>query len=81
MPKATMTSKGQVTVPKEVREDLGLTPGSVLTFLRQPDGDYLLSTRTPSVAALKGWFEYNGDAKSVEEMNEAIAEVAGQQRE
>ena len=81
MSKATMTSKGQVTVPKEVRDDLGLTPGAVLTFARQPNGDYVLSTKPRGVAELKGWFEYSGAVKSIEEMNEAIAAAAGEERE
>lgn len=81
MSRATVTSKGQVTVPKEVRDDLGLRPGSVLTFTRQPNGDYVLSAKPMSVTDLKGWLQYSGAARSIEEMNEAIAEAAGGQQE
>lgn len=81
MSKATVTSKGQVTVPKDVRDDLGLSPGSVITFTRQPNGDYVLSTRPQGVAQLQGWFEYGGAAKSIEDLNEAIAEAASEQQE
>ena len=38
----TVTSKGQVTIPKEVRELLGITPGSSVTFEVAEDGRVLL---------------------------------------
>jgi antitoxin PrlF len=38
----TVTSKGQVTIPKQVRELLGIGPGSVIDFQRGPDGRVVL---------------------------------------
>lgn len=38
----TVTSKGQVTIPKPVRELLGIGPGSVIDFQRGQDGRILL---------------------------------------
>ena len=38
----TVTSKGQVTIPKEVRDLLGITPGSSVTFEVAEDGRVLL---------------------------------------
>lgn len=37
-----LTSKGQVTVPKSVREYLGLKPGSAVTFERMASGEVVL---------------------------------------
>jgi AbrB family looped-hinge helix DNA binding protein len=37
-----MTTKGQVTVPKEVRSDLGLNPGSEAGFERNDRGEYVI---------------------------------------
>jgi len=37
-----LTSKGQVTVPKAVRDYLGLKPGAAVTFARLPSGDVVL---------------------------------------
>jgi AbrB family looped-hinge helix DNA binding protein len=39
---ATVTSKGQVTIPKQVRDLLGIGPGSVIDFERGPDGRIVL---------------------------------------
>jgi len=38
----TLTSKGQVTVPKSIRDYLGLKAGSAVTFERRPDGEIVL---------------------------------------
>jgi len=38
----TVTSKGQVTIPKRVRERLGIKPGSAVDFELTPSGDVLL---------------------------------------
>jgi AbrB family looped-hinge helix DNA binding protein len=39
---ATVTSKGQVTIPKPVRDLLGIKPGSIVDFQRAPDGQVIL---------------------------------------
>jgi AbrB family looped-hinge helix DNA binding protein len=48
----TVTSKGQVTIPKPVREHLGIAPGSQVEFRRTADGSIVIEkadgTREPS---------------------------------
>jgi len=78
MPTATMTSKGQLTIPKEIRNDLGLVPGSVLTMSRTDDGNYLLTPKRHSLASLKGTVHYDGPPISVEQMDEDIATAAAE---
>jgi AbrB family looped-hinge helix DNA binding protein len=56
---ATVTSKGQVTLPKAVRDLLDLGPGSVIDFQRAPDGRVVLAkvektTRPSRFARLRG---------------------------
>ena len=50
---ATMTSKGQVTVPKPLRDKLGLKPGDGIDFLLE-DGDVRITSVKAPVTALKG---------------------------
>jgi AbrB family looped-hinge helix DNA binding protein len=55
----TVTSKGQVTIPKRVRDLLGIKPGSVVDFQRDPDGRVVLlkvgkKPRPSRLARLRG---------------------------
>lgn len=43
MPASTITSKGQITIPKRVRERLGLNPGDRLIFRFDEEGQLLVS--------------------------------------
>jgi len=54
MPAATLTSKGQITLPVEVRERLRLTAGDRVSFEEQSDGTYLVRPLKGDVRRLKG---------------------------
>jgi antitoxin PrlF len=54
MATATITSKGQVTLPKVVRTSLGVTAGDRLDFVRLDDGNYAIVPASHSIRALKG---------------------------
>jgi AbrB family looped-hinge helix DNA binding protein len=45
---ATVTSKGQVTIPKPVRDLLGIEPGTRVDFLRTPQGQIILVRADPA---------------------------------
>jgi len=53
MATTTMTSKGQMTLPKDVRDDLGLKPGDKLDIVKQ-DGKYVLLPRNVTFTSLAG---------------------------
>lgn len=79
MPRATITSKGQLTVPKEVREALKVQTGDQVEFILQAPGRVLLRPATVSVKQLKGMLARPGQrALSIEEMNEVIRGPAKQ---
>ena len=79
MATATVTSKGQITIPVSVRKALGLHTGDRVQFVELPDGNYELKPATRSVQSLKGFFgSRRGPAVSVEEMNQAIADAAAE---
>lgn len=51
---ATLTSKGQTTIPKEIRDRLGVKRGDRLTFTLLSDGTVLMRAKTGSVLSLAG---------------------------
>lgn len=52
---ATITSKGQVTIPAPVRQRLGLRAGDIVAFVVEDDGTVRLRPpRYPTVASLRG---------------------------
>jgi AbrB family looped-hinge helix DNA binding protein len=73
MPTTTLTSKGQVTIPKPVREFLGVQPGDRLDFVIGDDGRVLVRAGTVSARALKGLLRRRGRRPvTLEEMEAAI---------
>jgi antitoxin PrlF len=74
MPKATITSKGQITIPVQVREALGLDTGDRIEFVEVDKGQFAIVAATRSVQELKGLFQgKRSKPVSIEEMNAAIA--------
>ena len=72
---ATITSKGQVTLPKRVRDKLRLKPGDKIDFVLESDGTLRVTPVTTSVTQLKGMLPKPDLPISVEEMNEAVAQM------
>ena len=80
MPTATMTSKGQITVPLAVRVALGLHAGAKVDFVRVADGFKVVPLRAGSTT-LKGRFAGRvAEPVSIEQMDEAISAEAVQRQ-
>lgn len=73
MSSATVTSKGQVTIPVEVRTRLGLRTGSRIDFVHMGDGIYEIHVQAGSIHDLKGAVAWPSEPVTLEEMDEAIA--------
>ncbi len=73
MSSAKITSKGQVTIPVEVRRQLGLQSGSRLAFERTKDGVYEIHAEGSSMRDLKGAVQAPKAPVSLEDMDAAIA--------
>jgi len=54
MSDTTLTSKGQTTIPKDIRDGLGLKPGDRLTFTLLTDGTVILRAKTRRLMDLGG---------------------------
>ncbi len=77
MVQAKLTSKGQVTIPLEVRRALGLEAGSKIDFIVSADGRIVLEVVRTSLASLQGVLRRDGlETLSVEAMNDAAQEEA-----
>ncbi len=74
MPTSTVTSKGQITIPVQVRAALGLEAGSRVEFVEVEKGQYLMVAATDDVQSLKGMLRKPNSPVSIEHMNEVIAE-------
>jgi AbrB family looped-hinge helix DNA binding protein len=76
MPVTTVTSKGQITLPKEVREHLHIGEGDRLEFLIAEGGEVLVRPVAGSVVTLFGLLRRPGIApRSAEEIDAAISRV------
>ena len=73
---ATLTSKGQITIPKEVRDALGVGAGDRLEFVAQEKGVYKVVAATRDVRHLKGMIAKPAKPVTVEAMNRVIARRA-----
>ena len=57
---ATLTSKGQTTIPKEIRDELGMKPGDRMTFTLMPDATVIMRVKSKSVIELAGMLHKKG---------------------
>lgn len=78
MPIATLTSKGQLTLPAEVRADLRLHSGDRVSFEKAEDGSYHIRPVRGSIMDLFGIVKYDGPPVSIEEMDEAIGRAVAE---
>lgn len=82
MPTATLTSKGQLTLPKSVRERAGTRTGDRLEVMVSEDGSIVLRPIRGSVERLFGLLRREGESPvSVEQMDEALSEQLAEDNE
>jgi len=75
---STVTIKGQATLPKAVRDHLGLKPGDRVKFFIHPDGTVVMLPLIPA-SALRGILKRPGRKPvTIEEMDDAIAAEVGE---
>ncbi|MFQ6016871.1 MAG: AbrB/MazE/SpoVT family DNA-binding domain-containing protein [Kiloniellaceae bacterium] len=72
MPISTLTSKGQTTIPKDIRRHLGLKPGDRIRFLVETDGRVVVVPATLRVCDLRGSLPKPSSPVTVDRMRKAI---------
>ena len=73
MTTATVSSKGQITIPANVRQSLQVVAGDRVEFVEVEPGRFEFFAATRSVRELKGMFGKGRKSVSIEEMNKVIA--------
>ena len=71
MPTATLTSKGQITIPKEIRDYLGVEPGDRLNFSIGSEGGVIVEPETVDFRSLRGMLKSKRHV-SLQDMEKAI---------
>ena len=80
MSTSTVSTKGQVVIPADVRADLNIDAGTRVEFVKT-DGGWLLKPATRPVTALKGMLGKRATPATVEDMNRAVRlRAAGRRR-
>jgi antitoxin PrlF len=74
---SALTSKGQATIPKAIRDHLQLKPGDRVKFFVHPDGTVVLLPKLPP-SALRGIVKPRNPPVSIEQMGEAAAAGAAE---
>lgn len=69
MSNATLTSKGQTTIPKEIRDSLGLKAKDQLNFTLLPNGTVIMRVKNKSLLDLAGIANYSGPVIPAEDMD------------
>jgi AbrB family looped-hinge helix DNA binding protein len=70
---ATLTSKGQITIPAVVRASLGLRAGDRIEFIANANGEYSILPATGSINDLQGFIRKPKKPVTIADMNKAIA--------
>jgi antitoxin PrlF len=72
MSTAVVTSKGQITIPKPVRDGLGVEKGDRVEFIEFERGVYIVVAANRDIRALKGMIGKPAKPVNIEDMNKAI---------
>lgn len=72
MAQATMTTKGQITIPAEVRKALNLNAGDKVVFITRESGEVVIFPATRDVKTIKGMIEKPAEPISLDAMNATI---------
>jgi antitoxin PrlF len=83
MPTATITSKGQITIPLEVRKKLALRAGDQINFFEDEDGKFTFEPKTGSIMEMEGILKKLAlpeldHPPSIEEMDAAVLDAVSE---
>lgn len=74
MQRSKIGAKGQVTIPKKIRETLQVRPGDTVCYLVEQDGVRI--KKMGGIKDIKAMVDYDGPPISIDEMDDAVLEYA-----
>ena len=74
MQRSRIGARGQVTIPKKIRDALEVQPGDTVCYLVEQDGVRI--KKMGSIKDIEGMVEYDGPPVSLDDMNDAALEYA-----
>ncbi len=77
MSMATITSKGQITIPKDIRGKLNLQSGDKVNFISDEEGKVYFLPATKSITTLKGIVPKPGKPVTIEAMKKSVRAKGG----
>jgi AbrB family looped-hinge helix DNA binding protein len=81
MPRATVTSKGQITIPRSIRQVLRIGVGDRIDFMLEAEGRVVVQPAVRDVSGLRGLLHRAGRKPvSIEQMNAAITRQGRRKR-
>ncbi len=72
MPISTLTSKGQLTLPKAIRDRLNVRPGDRVEFRLTEEGEVMVEAASQDLRTLRGILKPGKVRLTLEEMDEAV---------
>jgi antitoxin PrlF len=72
MARSTLTSKGQITLPREIRKHLGVDSGDRLNFRIRDGGEVVVEAETIDLRTLRGVIKHSGKRVTLKDMDKAI---------
>ena len=70
MAEAAVTSKGQITIPADIRRSIGIKAKDRVVFTVMPDGTTVMRAKTKSIASLKGVLKNPGRKVPISSMRQ-----------
>jgi AbrB family looped-hinge helix DNA binding protein len=80
MTTATLTSKGQITIPADIRHRLGVETGDRIEFVELAEGGFAIRPANDDVRSLKGLLKKPAKPVSIDAMNAAVHQRAGRSK-
>ncbi len=77
MTTATLTSKGQITIPADIRHRLGIGTGDRLEFVELAEGGFAIKPANDDVRSLKGLLRKLAKPVDIDTMNATVRQRAG----